>query len=558
MNVKYQLSVLLLATVVAGCASAPGKQFRPAVTEPVDPLFYNTMVAEIAGHRGELKQAVKYYRKVVSSTDDLEIIRRAARIMLFAKDFEAANIAVQRWLQLAPKDIEAHQMAATTSLHQGDIATSVISLEWLLEFAKDKKQGFKLLSALLDRVTDKQVAASAMQEMVSRYPDIIEGHISYARLAFAAKQYDNAVNAATKATRMDVNNANAKVILARAQIELGNTDEALQALDSLLKQEPENHELRLTYARMLMAVNRYESAIKQFEILLKKSPDNADLIYSAALVSMQMKSYSSAEKYLKKIIVLGKHEQEAWFYLGRLEEKRKHYKKAQEWYARVDTADLYIDAQMGAARVQGKSGQLEDAKNRYAVLRESYPEHATTIWLSESEMLREINEDQSAYELLNAAVALHPDDIDLRYSRALAAERVDRIDILESDLKLVLKKDPQHAHALNALGYTLADRTTRYDEALGYILQAFKLKPNDPAIIDSMGWIQYRLGNLGKAVEYLMQANEILRDGEVAAHLGEVLWMRGDREAASALWKDALREYPDSKILIKAIDRFNP
>ena len=310
--------------------------------------------------------------------------------------------------------------------------------------------------------------------------------------------------------------------------------------------------------RLLMAVNRYESAMKQFEILLKDSPDNADLVYSTALLAMQLNSYKSAEIHLNKLLTLGKHQQESWFYLGRLEEKRKHFDKAQTWYARVDDESLYVDAQMGAARVQAKSGQREAAKKRYADLRESFPEHATTIWLSESEMLREIRDYQAAFELLDNAVRQHPDDIDLRYSRALAAEKIDRLDILESDLRQVLKEEPEHAHALNALGYTLADRTDRYQEALGYILKAYKLEPNDPAIIDSMGWVHYRLGDLDTAVEYLTRANELLRDGEVAAHLGEVLWMRGDREAAALLWKKALREYPDSQILIRVINRFNP
>ena len=559
MNNRHQLPTLLLtAILISGCSAASTKQREQTRQEPENPLFYNTLIAEIAGHRGNLEESVKYYQAVIESTNDLEIIRRASRIMLFAKDYPAANKAVKRWLELAPKDMEARQVAATTSLYQGDVAASVVSLEWLLEYAKDKKRGFKVLAALLERIPDKQIAASAMQEMASRYPAVIEAQIFYARFAYAANQYKQSADAATAAIKLDSENAEAKVVLARSQIELGNTDEALQTLDNLLKQESKNTELRLTYARMLMAVNRYESAIKQFEILLEQTPDNADLIYSAALVSMQVKSYSSAEKYLKKLLSLGKHKQEAWFYLGRLEEKRKQYSKAQEWYARIDTTDLYVDAQMGAARVQGKSGELEDAQKRYATLRESHPEHATSIWLSESEMLREIQDDRGAYELLNRAVEQQPDDIDLRYSRALAAERVDRIDILESDLKLVLQKDPEHAHALNALGYTLADRTERYDEAKTYILMAYKLKPNDPAIIDSMGWIQYRLGNLDKAIEYLTIANEALRDGEVAAHLGEVLWMNGDREAANALWTKALREYPDSKILIRAIDRFKP
>ena len=309
---------------------------------------------------------------------------------------------------------------------------------------------------------------------------------------------------------------------------------------------------------MLMTVNRYESAIAQFEILLEDQPGNGDLLYSTALLYLQVRSYASAETKLKKLLELGEHRQEAWYYLGRLEEKRKRYDEAREWYARVDNTSLYIDAQMAAARVQGKSGALDEARERYRVLRESNPDHAVTIWLSESEMLREMEDYEVAYELLNEALSEYPEDTDLRYSRALAAERVDRIDILESDLKMVLEKEPDHAHALNALGYTLADRTKRYKEALGYISRAFELEPNDPAIIDSLGWVHYRLGNYDKAIDYLTRANEVLRDGEVAAHLGEVLWVTGNREAADALWQEALRENPDSKILLRAIKRFKP
>lgn len=553
------LHVLLIGALVSGCVSGPTKnQVRKDSDPPANPLLYNTMIAEIAGHTGDLQQSVVYYEKVIDKTNDLDIIRRAARIMLFAEDYPAANRAVIHWLKIAPDDVEARQVATTTSLYQGDIDSAVMNLEWLLAQAKDRHQGFKLVMALLERVPDKQIAMATMEEMSSRYPDVIEGHIFLARLAHAAEQYETAVDAAKAAIRLDETSADARISLARAEIELGNTELALDALAQLLEHEADNTELRLTYARMLMTVNRYESAISQFEILLKQAPGNADLLYSTALLYMQVRSYAAAETALKKLIDMGQHKQEAWYYLGRLEEKRKRYDEAKEWYARVDTDGLYIDAQMGAARVQGKSGQLEEARERYRVLRESNPAHVTTIWLSESDMLREINDDQGAYDLLNGAVALYPDDIDLRYSRALAAERVDRIDILESDLKLVLAKEPEHAHALNALGYTLADRTDRYEEAFGYILRAYKLEPNDPAIIDSMGWVHYRLGDYDKAIEFLTRANEVLRDGEVAAHLGEVLWVSGNREAAIALWQEALRENPDSEILQRVIKRFKP
>ena len=550
---------ILVAVLASGCgANTVKKQQAEAEKQPDNPLLYNTLIAEIAGHRGDLKQSVVHYQKVIDSTNDVDIIKRAARIMVFSKDYPAANRAVNRWLQLAPMDIEARQVATTTSLYQGDIDSAVMHLEWLLGQAKDQHQGFKLIAALLERVPDKQTAVAAMEEMSSRYPEIIEGHIYLARLAHASEQYELAVSAATEAKKLDDNNADAHISLARAQIELGNTEQALQSLDHLLKQEADNDELRLTYARMLMTVNRYESALAQFKVLLDRSPDNADLVYSTALLYLQVNSYTAAETSLKKLLQLGKHEQEAWYYLGRVAEKRKQYEQANDWYGRVDHASLYIDAQMAAARVQGKSGQVSEAKERYRLLREGNPVHATTIILSESEMLREIDDDRGAYDLLNEAVEQYPDDLDIRYSRALTAERVDRIDILEGDLRMVLEKEPNHAHALNALGYTLADRTTRYDEAFTYVSKAYELEPNDPAIIDSMGWVHYRLGNYDQAIEYLTKAHEILRDGEIAAHLGEVLWVSGNREAAKALWKEALRAYPDSKILLRSIKRFEP
>lgn len=553
-NDKYQgLFFLFIAVIVSGCVNVSTVQREQALENP---LFYNTLVAEIAGHRGHLQQSVKYYQNVVKSTDNLNIIRRATRIMLFAKKFEAADQALNRWLHLAPDDIEARQVAATTRLQQNDIPASIVHLEWLLHYAGDEKKGFALLATLLGRTLDKQIAATAMGEMASRYPNSIEAKIHYARLAYVAKQYEKSISVSTDAIRLDQDNADAMVTRARAQVALGNTNAALRDIGKLLQQDPENSDLRLTYARLLVTANHYENAAKEFDTLLGKAPDNVDLIYSAALISIQARNYTAAENHLEKLLSLERKQQQAWFYLGRVEEKRKRLDKARFWYARVESGDFYIDAQLGLARVQAKSGQREEAREFYATLRERYPEHVTIIWLSEGEMLWEIHDDQAAYELLSRAVELHADDLDLRYSRALAAEKVGRISVLESDLKFVLRKEPNHAHALNALGYTLADYTDRYEEALAYILKAFKLEPNDPAIIDSMGWVQYRLGNIDKAIEYLTRANKVLKDDEIAAHLGEVLWVQGNHEAASALWAETLREYPDSKILIRVINRF--
>ncbi len=554
---------LLTLSLLGGCSQLvrEGHTTQAAVPiqeTPEQRLLYDALVAEIAGYLGNLPESVAHYRKILPFTGELPVIRRAIRIMLFAKDYDTANQAIQRWLTLDPDSIEAHQLAATISLQRGDIDAAERNLQWVLRQASTLEQGFKLVATLLERLQDKQLALDAISTLSASYPESAYARVVVARLAFNADKFERAREVAQEIVAARPDNFEAQTILAHSTLELGRTDEALSLLQAAVGKYPENGQLRLAYARMLVTTSHYQRALGQFETLLEEKPDDADLIYSAALLTMQMRHHDQAEKYLHMLLNKGSYRQEAWFYLGRLHEQSKEYEDALSWFERVDTPELYLDAQMRAASAQGKLGQLDKARQRFSILRQAQVEEKASIWLSESEMLRELGEDQAAFDLLNAAVQGLPDDTDLRYSRALAAERVDRLDLLESDLRQVLQQEPDHAHALNALGYTLADRTTRYQEALSYITRALELAPHDPAIIDSMGWVQYRLGNLDKALYYLRKASESLKDDEVAAHLGEVLWVKGEHEAAAKVWHEGLREYPDSKILRRVIERFNP
>lgn len=530
----------------------------PAQRTPRQRLLYDTLVAEIAGHLGNLPESVAHYRKILDSTTELSVIRRAIRIMLFSKDYDAADQAIQRWLQLDPDSIEAHQLAATVSLRRGDIAAAEKNLQWMLRQADTLEQGFRLVAAFLDLLQDKQLALNIISSLSADHPDSVYAREVLARLAFNAGEFERAHEVAQKIVATRPDNFEAQTILAHSTLEMGRTDEALSLLQAIVVKHPQDSPLRLAYARMLVTTNHHQRALEQFEVLLEKAPGDADLIYSAALLAMQIRRYDQAEKYFHTLLSKGSHRQPTWFYLGRLHEQRKEYEDALSWFERVDAPELYLDAQMRAAGVQGKLGQLDKARQRFSILRQGQAGEKSAIWLSEGEMLREIGEHQTAFDVLSDAVQELPEDTDLRYSRALAAERIGRLDLLESDLQRVLQQEPEHAHALNALGYTLADRTTRYQEALDYITRALQLVPHDPAIIDSMGWVQYRLGNLDKALHYLRKASENLQDDEVAAHLGEVLWVKGDREAAAEVWRDGLREHPDSEILQRVIERFKP
>jgi tetratricopeptide (TPR) repeat protein len=524
-----------------------------------DSLLYNLLVAEISGHRGALEESVKRYSLGIEQTDDPVVAKRAAKIMLFAKDYDASLKAVNRWLELKPKDLEAHQLATMISLRQGDLNEVVKNLNWLLEhIAKDTDQGFKIIGALLQREDDKKLGLAAMEMLLADHADEFEAQMAYARLAFNAGEFEKAKQAAGLAVEMDSSDAAAQVLLARSRIEAGDIELALNDLEKATQRFPDDQELRLNYARLLVSANRLESAIEEFETLISQSAGDSDLLYSIGLLSLEVKSYDAAEKYLKKLLTLGERKQEAWYYLGRLEEERKQYDKALDWLVRVDSGSLHPDAQMAVARVQGKLGEVDQARERYRQIRQDNPTLVVRAWLGESDMLRELKQDQASFDVLEQALREFPDNIDILYSHALAAERIDRIDLLEQDLKKVLEKEPDHAHALNALGYTLADKTDRLQEALGYIQQALELAPEDPAILDSMGWVQYRLGNLEESLKYLRRASLELHDAEVAAHLGEVLWVSGDQEAAMEVWKKALDKDPESEILLEVMQRLTP
>jgi len=247
---------------------------------------------------------------------------------------------------------------------------------------------------------------------------------------------------------------------------------------------------------------------------------------------------------------------EVYFELGRVEEARGDYAKARAWYERVHAGDRFLDAQTRVGAMLARQGDLAGMAAHFDRLRQDNPDNAVILFLAQGNVLRQEKRYQEAFELLTEALQQYPSDHELLYARALIAERVDRLDLLEQDLKFLIAADPDHGHALNALGYTLADRTDRYQEAYEYLQRAIVLLPEDAAVLDSMGWIYYRLGRHEQSLDYLRRAYEREPDAEIAAHLSEVLWVTGRRDEALAIWRRALEKDPDSEYLRRFKERF--
>ncbi|MCZ6895235.1 MAG: tetratricopeptide repeat protein, partial [Gammaproteobacteria bacterium] len=334
--------------------------------------------------------------------------------------------------------------------------------------------------------------------------------------------------------------------------------EAVGWLEHVLSINPKQFGLRLIFARLLADTNRYEEARVQFTLLSEDSPDNTDIILALGLLNLQASRPEKATANFERLLELETRQDEAHFYLGQIAESRKQYEEAIEHYRAVEDGANYFTAQLRLTLALSSSGAIDEALEFLSNVVVEDEEQGFHLVRARGEMLTEHDRLDEAMQTYDAALADGAYNMELVYTRAMLAEKMGQIDVLESNLRRIIAEEPENAQALNALGYTLADRTERYDEALELITQALELGPDDFYILDSMGWVLYRLGRLEEAVEFLEKARELRSDPEVAAHLGEVLWVMGDRDGARDVWDSALRDTPNDKKLLDVIDRLKP
>lgn len=553
--------------LLAGCAVAdsPATDATPRVlTTPVagargdldQEVLYDIMVGEFARQEGDLALAVKHYLRAARQSRDPAVAERAAQLALQAKDHPDALEAARLWVALKPDDLQAQQAAAVLNLRAGHVGEAIAHLRLLLEGVEKRRQGagYLLVTNLLQREPNKPRALAVIEKLVGPNPKVPEAMFAYAVLAHNAGRDELAASQVERAIAVRSDWAGAWALYVQAMAAQQKLDKALAGLREAVKKHGDNTRLRVVLARALVENKRYDEANVQFEQLLKLNPNDGEVIYPLALLALNMHNEATAQRYLKRLVKLDYRSDEARYYLGQLAETAKRYPEAREWYRQVG-GEHSLDAQIRVAVVTAKAGDVKGARALLQRLRSENREMAVRLYLAEGEVLRDAGRTDAQMEVLSTALEEYPDNVDLLYARALTAEKLDRIDWLERDLRKILAGDPNNAAALNALGYTLADRTGRHKEALGYIQRALKLEPEDPAILDSMGWVLYRLGRSTEALDYLRKALALGHDAEIAAHLGEVLWITGGRDEAKQVWNQALKQAPDSTVLRKTMER---
>lgn len=544
------------ATVEAPTQPSPSAAEPKQYADLTGDMLFDILVGEIAGQRNRLDVSVEYYLQAAEASEDPRVAERALRISVFAKDEESALAAARRWAELDPDSLEARQSLAVLALRAGIEDEALEQLEKIVTDLGPGDQAFKTVTGLLARDEDRKAALQLMQRLTDRYPDLPDAQLALSRLAQHAGEPEIGMTAIERALALRPDWPEAIIQRARLRVQAGDKDQALAELSAAVEDQPEEVSLRLTYARLLLEQHDFTAARKQFEYVVKHNPEHADALYSLGLLTLESEEYATAGKYFKRLLGLGEHEQEARYYLGRIAEDQDAAKTAIEWYDRVREGEYLIDAQIRSARLRAQQGNLGEARQQLHGMRVRHPQFAVQLYVVEGELLVNAGEKQQAMDLYNSVLKEMPDNPDLLYSRALLAEEMDDLKMAERDLRRVVELEPDNAHALNALGYTLADRTDRYSEALIYIEKALSMAPEEPAILDSMGWVKYRLGDLQEAEQYLRKALELNQDGEIAAHLGEVLWQQGKHDEAREVWNAALERGSDNPVLEQTMQRF--
>lgn len=540
----------------------------PAIPLTSD-LMYRILHAELAGYYGDKETSYEEMLRVARETRDPRLAKRAVQIAVKEKDAEKSLVAVRLWAETSPdsEEIEQYLINFLVLNDRLDEIKKMFSKK-LAAAPDDGKRAplFLQLQKTLSSFLDKDAAFKAQEEIVRPYDSDAEAHVSLAVSALQKQDNARAVAEAERALALKPDSQMAVLALAQA---VGNLDRALDVMAGFLKEHPDAQEVQVAYARLLAGEKRYEPALEAFEQVLKQSPQDKMALYSLGLLTLQQGMYAESEKYFMDWLKVTEDDRkkaespdeetiQVWLLLSQVTEERHHYDQSLYWLGRIPSDaedDVLMMRDVRKAQVYAKKQDTARMHRILAEIGRQHPEEKERILLTEAQILRGIKRYQQAYILLKTELPEYQQSTNVLYDFALTAEFVGQYAEMEKVLRQVMVLDPGYQHAWNALGYSLADRNIRLEEAQGYIEKALELAPDDPYITDSLGWVYFRQGKLDKAEEILKKAYALHDDNEIAVHLGEVLWVKGEKEEALRLFRDVHKKDNTHELLGKTLKR---
>lgn len=518
----------------------------------IDPdVMYMLLAAEIAGQRGQYDVALEGYLEAAKRVKDVRLAERAAKIALYIKDGARGDEAVALWLNQEPDNLTARKIALLSAFRREIKAESIEHALFLLDMDPD---GFEEAVVELIRVLGPKGNTAFVYDVLE---DLAEQRPKEAKVFFIqamlAMQLDSSVLAQRKIDQaIKLLPDWEKALLFRAQIAAfsGDLVNAKKYLTDLSKKNHDSVKVKRLLAQVLVKLGEYDEAEKVYRDIIDNEPEDFESRFSLGLVYLQLERDEKAESLLKDLIAFPEWADQASFYLGRIAVRDGRNNDALVWFDKVTRGSLRFDAAAASISLLIKDKRFEEASERLAKLRARSADERLRALLLEAELLNEQKLYIKSFELLSKAIEEMPDQKELLYTRALVSERIDRLDVLEQDLRKILSQYPDDVSALNALGYTLVDRTDRYQEAQVYLEKALEIQPDEAVIIDSYGWLMFKLGDYEKALEYLQKAYSKQQENEIAAHLAEVLWVLGRQNEARKLFEQAIKNSPEDEYLL--------
>ncbi|MBI3479136.1 MAG: tetratricopeptide repeat protein [Nitrosomonadales bacterium] len=522
-------------------------------------LLYEFMLTEIASQRGNDALAVTGSVDLAKKTQDPRLAMRAAHLALQFGQIDKALEALRIWRNTDPASIMARRMLSSVLLRSGNTEAAGNEFADLLKVdEKHAAQNFIQIFQMLAAYPNKAEALKLLRGLAQPYPRVAEARWGVAQLAQASGDAELALNEAKQAHSLRPEWDRAASLEAQL-LQKNAPQQGLEVLRSYLSSYPDAHEIRLQYARTLLDQKQYKLARDEFQRIADENPENPDLAYAIALISLQLSDWENAEIQLKQALSKGKKEQDTvQYYLGQLSEAKKKEEEAIAYYREVKGGEFQVAAHIRIAYLLSKRGQLAEARQLLHQVHVTNDLPRAQLSMVEAQLLREASQFDDAYQVLSQALARLPDQIDLIYETAMMADKIGKFDEFEKLMRKLIKIKPDHAQAYNALGYSMLERNDRIPEAVELVEKALQLAPDDVAIMDSVGWGYYLSGKLDESVKMLRRAFAGDANPEIAAHLGEVLWVRGDKEEAKKIWQNSLKENSGNKPLQAVIQKFDP
>jgi predicted Zn-dependent protease len=525
-------------------------------------IVFQVLAAEVALQRDQPAPAYQTYVALARDTHDPRMAQRATEIALAAQSPSDALTAAQLWQQYAPTSERAAQLDASLLVLSGkpDDAEPLLTRE--LAKVPEDNRGTAILSLqlLISRGPNRVGGLHVLQDLLKNDMNRPEAQLAIARQQIVADDAPGARKSLEQALALKPDYLPAALTLSQMGPE--ERQEGIASLEKYVQQNPKSHDARLALAQMYLASDRLDDAQKQFEEMHKDNANDLTPLMALALICIQKKDFASAQTFLQQYAqkaekTAGADPGQAYIYLAQLSLEQKNDTAASDWLNKISpSSQQYIPAQITRAQLLEKQNKPDDARKLLAGLQAPDPRDQALIARTDAAILFDSRRYPEAEARLEQATADFPDDPDLTYDYAMAAEKNGHYDIMEAQLRKLIESQPDNPQAYNALGYSLADRGVRLQEADKLIQKASSLAPDDAFIMDSVGWVKYRLGDTSDALKLLRKAYDLQPNAEIGAHLGEVLWKTGAQDQARDAWREARKLEPDNDTLLKTLKRF--